>query len=282
SYSSGEWTNAENITINIDGLLLGVYNFTIVVNDTSNNPVTDDVIVFVIDTTNPNITHPSDITYEEGSASNEIVWNITDANPHRYIVYQNGTVNATGIWNSGIPFSINIDGLSLGVYNFTIVANDTSNNPVTDLIYVFVTDTQPPTLVASPLNVTYSEGTPGNTIQWNVTDYHPDMYTVYKNSTYFSSGEWTSTENITINIDGLSLGVYNFTIVVNDTSNHLVLDMVYVFVTDDQPPLLAASPFDVTYSEGTPGNTIQWNVTDNHPHMYTVYKNGTSYSKSGH
>ncbi|MHA2170655.1 MAG: hypothetical protein ACXAB7_12245 [Candidatus Kariarchaeaceae archaeon] len=117
------------------------------------NPVTDDVIVYVIDTISPDIDRPFDITYQEGSPSNQIVWNITDSNPHQYIVYQNGTVNATGIWNSGIPFSINIDGLTLGVYNFTIVANDTSNNPVTDEVIVFVIDTTSPVITHGYLSI---------------------------------------------------------------------------------------------------------------------------------
>jgi len=213
------------------------YNFTIIVYDSSSNSAVDTVYITVEDTTSPTISSPSDFSYEVGNTGNNITWVGTDTNPDTYLVYRNGTQVDSGSWSDGVDIVIDIDGLSVAVYNFTIWLNDTSNNSVTDLVWITVTevDTTAP-ILNEPANITYVEGTFGHNIIWVATDDYPNNYTVFYNSMSYENGTWESGVNIVINIDGLTYNddgsdPYNFTIVVRDLNNNQAYDSVYVIVT---------------------------------------------------
>ncbi|MEE9411294.1 MAG: hypothetical protein V3V41_10235, partial [Candidatus Heimdallarchaeota archaeon] len=87
----------------------------------------------------------------------------------------------------------------------------------------------------------YNEGTTGNTISWAATDMNPWMYTIYNNTILLETGYWTSDTNITINIDGLSPGTYDYRIVITDARGNIVEDTltvtVNVAVTEMNPML---------------------------------------------
>ncbi|MHA2270652.1 MAG: hypothetical protein ACXACI_02235 [Candidatus Hodarchaeales archaeon] len=87
----------------------------------------------------PTIDQPADITYEEGASGNIITWTPDDTNPATYTIYRNGTSIETGNWD-GSSISINIDGLAVGTYNFTLVVSDTSNISKTDTVMATVTE----------------------------------------------------------------------------------------------------------------------------------------------
>jgi parallel beta-helix repeat protein len=125
------------IVVNIDGLSLGSYYFTIGVYDTSGNRVYDIVYVTVKDTTNPFISSPINIEYIEGTIGNSILWIPNDANPSHYVVYQDDTEIVSRIWD-GSSIEINVDGLDLGVYNYTLMVNDTSGHWAFDTVIVTV------------------------------------------------------------------------------------------------------------------------------------------------
>ncbi len=88
-----------------------------------------------------NINHPENVTYEFGSKNNIITWIIVDtkvSNPI-YATYRNGAELDNKSWASGDLIPINIDGLAVGVYNFTIVAVDGLGEIVTDEVNITVT-----------------------------------------------------------------------------------------------------------------------------------------------
>lgn len=78
-------------------------------------------------------------------------------------------------------------------------------------------------------NVTYTEGTTGHVLIWQASDDNPLNYTILRNGAFITSGSWTSGE-ITYNIDGLEVGVYNFTIIVLDAVWGSAADTVWVTV----------------------------------------------------
>ncbi|MHA2159669.1 MAG: DUF2341 domain-containing protein, partial [Candidatus Thorarchaeota archaeon] len=94
------WTSG-TIELDIDGLGLGVYNYSIRVNDTSGNVAIDSVNVTVVDTTSPFIDHPTDIAIDLGTVNIQITWRPSDLLPFNYEIYRNGTLVATGTWVSG-------------------------------------------------------------------------------------------------------------------------------------------------------------------------------------
>ncbi|MHA2033104.1 MAG: hypothetical protein ACW99Q_27365, partial [Candidatus Kariarchaeaceae archaeon] len=219
----------------------------------------------------PTITSPNDITYEHGSTGNNVSWTGTDNNPDIYIVYRNDTQVSSGSWTSGTPINVNVDSLGLGIYNYTMMLTDLNSNSVTDLVWVTVEDTISP-VISTPNDVTYEHGSTGNSLSWTATDNNADNYSIYLDSVLVDSGSWTSGTPITISIDNLATGIYNYTIIVSDLAFNTKGDLVWVTVEDTVSPLLT-NPSDITYEEGNIGNSLSWIATDNNPDSYVIYSN---------
>ncbi|MFQ5833928.1 MAG: hypothetical protein ACE5H4_14575, partial [Candidatus Thorarchaeota archaeon] len=165
------------------------------------------VSVTAPDTTPPTVDSPGDIAYGEGQTGNTIVWNPSDANPSTYVVYRNSTPVKSGPWNSSSEaISVSVDGLALGVYNYTVEVTDIGSNSATDTVWVTVYDGTAPT-IDSPVDFSILEGTIGNTINWNPYDLHPSNYEIYREGVLVKSGSWnSSSEAISVSVDGLALG----------------------------------------------------------------------------
>ncbi|MEM4735625.1 MAG: NosD domain-containing protein [Candidatus Thorarchaeota archaeon] len=241
---SGYW-NGSKIVLVVDGLPVGVYNYTVIVYDTYANWASDMVYVIVVDTTSPVIVGPDDMQYESGTTGHILVWEAWDPHPLRYEVYRNGSLVASDNWN-GSNIQVSVDGLSPGAYNYTAVLNDIYNNRARDTVLVIVVDTTPP-VIDSPEDVQYLQGTTGHLIVWTVWDYHPSRYEVYRNGSLVDSGDWDGSQ-IAVSIDGLTPGIYEYTIIVYDAYGNWVSDTVFVTVlasghptTDGQTLLLASA-----------------------------------------
>jgi len=126
------------IILNIDGLLVGLYNFTLYVYDSSGNFAVDAVIVTVVDTIAPEVNSPEDVSYSLGSTENTIIWESSDLNPFMYNITVNGGIHTPSTsWENG-SISANIDGLDTGIFNFTIFVYDFYGNYATDSVIVEV------------------------------------------------------------------------------------------------------------------------------------------------
>lgn len=92
--------------------------------------------------TTPKILSATNVTYVEGTTGNLIVWEVTDENPAVYsIIQEDTTVVDANIWDETI-ISYSVDGLSVGTYNFTLLATDWSLNSVTSTVWVTVTEAE--------------------------------------------------------------------------------------------------------------------------------------------
>ena len=272
---TGLWNStSENISINVDGLSPGIYNYVLRVMDLGSNLASDNVTVTVYDITNPTLNAPEDIIYSEGSTDNQISWIPFDLNPSSYAIYQNSSVISSGAWNSSTStINMSVDGLALGVYNYTIVVVDVGENTAIDTVFVTVIDDTFPTL-DSPIDIEYGEGSIGKSVTWNATDLHLFNYTILKDGEVVKSGLFNaSSELVSANLDGLGLGIYNYTIIVMDTSGNTANDTVFVTIIDSTDPILDSPP-DATYNETDTGITITWNPYDLHPSNYTILKDG--------
>ena len=91
----------------------------------------------------PAITHPGDISYISGYTGNTISWIVTDNSfsQTKYVVYLNGSIVNSGAWTPGMPITMNIDGLSVGSYNFTIVVDDDLGGTARDEVIAIVKGT---------------------------------------------------------------------------------------------------------------------------------------------
>lgn len=263
------------IEVELDPMVAGVYNLTIVVYDGAGNHISDTVIVTSVDTISPTINSPDDIEYASGQTGNNIVWIGSDVNPVSYEIFKDAVSTKTGVWNSsGESIVYNIDGLSAAVYNYTIVITDIMGFTAADEIIVTVVDGTNPTL-DSPDDIEYSEFDEGYFIEWHPDDVNPSTYAIYFDDAILKSGLWnSSTQSISTMVDGLSLGVYNYTLVVTDTYDNIARDEVLVTVIDGYAPILVGA-LDVTFTEGTTGYNITWSPSDAHPVSYEILFDGS-------
>jgi hypothetical protein len=233
SVKTGIWNSTlEVITISVDGLGIGSYNYTIIVWDIGGNPQTDTVWVTVEDTTPPDIPGPIDIEYAEGLTGNDIVWNPSDLYPFSQIIERNGLVLRSTTWD-GSPIAISADGLSPGEWNFTLIVSDSSGNIAVDTVMVTVNDVTLPT-IDHPSNIEMTEGA-SRSIIWNPFDSNPDSYIIYRNGTSIDSGSWDGS-SISVSLDGLAVGVWNYTLVVQDGMGYTIGDTVFVTVLVQTAP----------------------------------------------
>jgi parallel beta-helix repeat protein len=210
-----DWTGGA-IEVNVDGLDVGTHTVEILVCDELLHFSTDTVIVTVTEITAPTIDSPSDIEYSEGSTGHNITWTPSDSYPDYYIIYRNDSIIDDDEWD-GSEIVVSIDGLSYGVYNYTIFVNDTSGNSAVDTVIVTVLDLTSPT-IDHPDDKEIAYGATGLSLTWNPSDLHPASYEILRNGTSVKSGLWNSTdESISMSLDGLEAGVFNFTIIVFDT-----------------------------------------------------------------
>jgi hypothetical protein len=105
---------------------------------------------------------------------------------------------------------------------------DSSGNSAGDSVLVSVVDTTSPT-INHPSDLIYEIGTTGHTIEWTPSDLYPGSYQILRNGVPIVSGSWDGS-SISVSVDGLAGGTYNYTIIVADSSGNLVIDSVSVAV----------------------------------------------------
>ncbi|MFW9994400.1 MAG: NosD domain-containing protein [Candidatus Odinarchaeota archaeon] len=272
---SGDWTSGTPLTVALDSLPPGVHEFTLTVQDTSGNEATRTVLVTVEDTTDPVITAPADFTIEAGDIKT-LSFTVTELFPANYTLYLDGSVNKSNDWNSGTPLTVALDSLPPGVHEFTLTVQDTSGNGATRTVLVTVEDTTDPVITA-PADLTVEAGSTTITLSFKATDLFPANYTLYLDGSVNKSGNWTSSTLVSVPLDNLPLGHYNFTLVVQDTSGNGVTWTVLVTVEDTVIPVIVYTGSDnISFEEGSTGNNLTASATDLYPDTYTVYQNGTA------
>jgi parallel beta-helix repeat protein len=98
-----------------------------------------------------------DIIFWRGVSSDFIQWNVTSKYPSHYVVLINGSVYLSGVWDGITPIIIELDELTVGVYNFTLFVYSLGGHHDSDSVSVTVLDqgptsptTQEPTTSPSP------------------------------------------------------------------------------------------------------------------------------------
>jgi len=126
--TQSDWTfedpDGGNISIPLDGLFLGNYTFNITAFDIFNHTTTDSVYVRIYpDVRAPVIDAGEDLDYEEGYTGFNITWGAEENNPLWYNLTLDGTVMMNGTW-SGENFTIDVDGLDVGIYEYNMTLRD--------------------------------------------------------------------------------------------------------------------------------------------------------------
>ncbi|MHA2254153.1 MAG: hypothetical protein ACXAD7_27645, partial [Candidatus Kariarchaeaceae archaeon] len=276
---TGTWSSDTNISLNIDGLWKGVYNFTLIVYDEFDNNMSSSVIITVFDASGPFITDGPNLGEYNELDENSVSWQVNDNHPHNYTIFLNGISTRNGTWVDNEEISFDLTGLDIlyTTYNLTILVFDESGNySNSTMLFIIVDDTKPQfSFISSSPH--YPEIGTGISLIWNSTDKYPHNYTIFHNSTLnFGqpfTGFWTTNTNISLLIDGLDKGIYNFTVTVFDDHNNTNSSTIIVEVTDETPPTLE-TPVDFSILFGDQ-IIIQWNASDIYPDIYEVYRNNT-------
>lgn len=124
-------------------------------------------------------------------------------------------------WNMTIYGNYWSDYVGSGVYNIPGVGGAIDYHP-------FIYDAIPPS-INHPDDLNYAVGTIGHNITFEASDDHPSYYLVLKNNSFFVTATWDG-GTITINVDGLQVGVYEFKIIVYDSFGNAATDAVIVTV----------------------------------------------------
>ncbi|MFX1282550.1 MAG: Ig-like domain-containing protein [Promethearchaeota archaeon] len=229
----------------------------------------------LIDTSPPNIDHPNDISYEQGSTANNITWSPSDITPTYYNITRNGELVVGDTWD-GAEIFIDINGLARGSYTYVCNVYDYFYTHSSDTVIVTVNDTTSP-IIDNPNDVDYEESSTGNTIIWIASDYNPNYFNVTLGNEFYVGGGWDGNP-IEINVDGLKWGTYTFNCFVYDLDWNEDNDSVKVSVLDVIPPVINP-PSNQSIFYGDTGESLLWTGSDAYPSSYTVYRNGTIYKE---
>jgi hypothetical protein len=136
---NGTWDGSE-LSVDVGGLVKGVWNITTFVNDTSGNSAADTVFLAVTDDINPIFTsEPTNLEYAEGVTSHTLTWEITELHPDSFILYIDGEIEQSGTWST-TELSFNVGGLSEGTYNVTLLVTDISGHSAVSTVTLTVTE----------------------------------------------------------------------------------------------------------------------------------------------
>ena len=208
----------------------GSTTVTVAATDASGNSASDTVVVTVVDTTDPVITCPADVTVEQATAAGTVV-----------------PLTATATDNSDASPTITSDELAiypLGTTTVTFTATDDSGNNASCSMTVTVVDTTPPVISLV--------GADPQTIECG------DAYTeLGATATDVCCGDLTA--SIVINtsaVDTSTVGSYTVTYDVTDCNGNPAVQVTRtVNVLDTTPPVITC-PADVTVEQESATGTV--------------------------
>ena len=270
----------------------GIYNVTIIANDTSGNLNNSEKTWFNVSAspdTDPPIFNLS-VLQPNGSVYNQtdIVPLLVSINEQAgingvkaFIDYPNGTSKTVILGYNGTQWyykSSFTDTLSIGLYNVTFNATDLAGNSNTTKTNFTVQDiTGPDIIIIYPVNGTLYQNSSIVNITVNATDpYYDYIDTVLANITWNISSqivaltEIGNTQQFTGNFTNSTYeGRYNVTVFVNDTSGNANTAKAWFNVTalDTEPPIFNLSVLQ-------PNGSV-YNQTDIVPLLVSINENAT-------
>ncbi len=232
------------------------------------------------DVRDPIITGPEDIEVLIDTENVTLTWTVEDEYPFSIEVWVNGDLNITSSWvNTTFNYVYNVSSsfpsFIIGNFEIKLIATDMNSNFEEDTVSIRLYENVTPVIEGpDPLEFTFAET--GHSLSWNVTDDNPNMYDVYQNDDLFTTGTINPDEPVIgISLDGLELGVHNFSLYVNDTSGNTAMHSVLVTVLgDDVDPVITYTPADIYYAQGDTHQVFNWTASDDFMDYYEILVDG--------
>lgn len=178
---------------------------------------------------------PTNLNYNVGSTGNTLTWTATDSHPYLYFVHRNNFLIDTNRWSSGVPITISVDGLSVGVYAYNITIEDKANLKTSYSVNVTVTNNNlyaTPVFYSTPSNLKESSVMGGLSLKWIAIGPNPSNFLIYQNNTLVENSTWSSNKPIILNENWLyrQAGSYIITIVVFQQNGNSIENTVTVTI----------------------------------------------------
>jgi len=231
------WTNRTfdyvyNVSASFPSFTIGYYEIRLVAIDMNLNLAEDTLTLRFYENVTPTIEGPDSIEFTFSETGYSLSWNVTDEYPDKYEVLRNNVSIVNGVINPDEPvITISLDGLDVGVYNFTLHVNDTSGNTAIDSVLVTVIgDTIAPVITYTPADIYYAQGDRNQIFNWTAIDDYMDYYEILVDGVLVFTDDWTTT-NIDFDFSGLSQGEHNATLRVYDIGGNMAHSTVMVHVS---------------------------------------------------
>jgi hypothetical protein len=160
-----------------------------------------------------------------------------------------------------------VGGLALGIYNITLIVEDTSGNIVSDLVYVWVLEVTDIFIERNTADfIEYEVDTLGHFLNWTIVSVEAGTYRIFKDSTEITTTSFKPGEMITHPIDGLTIGTYQYTIEVTDNFGNYAQDSVNVQVISNPSSAeetttfssITAPPYTIPPYFSVPAGEFPW------------------------
>ncbi|RMH44116.1 MAG: hypothetical protein D6694_06215, partial [Gammaproteobacteria bacterium] len=119
----------------------------------------------------------------------------------------------------------------------------------------------------------YVNGTTGNSLTWEV--FNATWYSVWLDGSMHSSANLTGSV-VTVDVDGLAIGVHNVTVEIGNEGNQTAVSTVLVTVIAVPHVLrIISSPSSFLMADDMNQTTLVWTVLASHPDSYSIQVNGS-------
>lgn len=226
----------------------------------------------------PIVSHPGDYQLYDNLVNYNITWHIEDDRSHNgtFSIYQNSSEVETGIWENNTDVFHTLTSLSQGIYNYTIYLFDGMDGYSQDSVTITILENPPPSLINSSDFAIFLDLQENKNLTWIPSDsvLLDATYNITLDGILVDEGNWASETNITLNLNGYSIGEYEFILNLDDGLGWTTQEARTVII-NDLPNI--DSPSELQYYEGQSGNSLQWGILDNCILLgtYNITKEGT-------
>ncbi|MBD3227465.1 MAG: hypothetical protein GF329_04680 [Candidatus Lokiarchaeota archaeon] len=270
-------TNSTTDTLTSDG----IYYYVIVAEYPLGNSTISNCESITYDSTPPTSNTPSDTSYIYGSVRTFDNWILTDniAGGYYQVLINDSVWRSWQPWTSGSNLSVDVNTTKgLGDWNYTIEYNDSMGlMGSSDTVIIHLSDVNPPHVIAP--SDTSADANSTQNLSWLIyDDIGTGYFKILRNGTlHMGWNQWFNNTVFPMSINtNIGLGVWNYTIVFNDSYGLWGAPAsVFVTVEDNTPPTVD-SPSDEVIAANNTGETISWTLQDNcEGSHYYVWINST-------
>jgi hypothetical protein len=264
----GSWDSSSLITVSLDGLTIGEYQFEVFVNTTS-GVINRNSVTILISSANIDLTPLNDVTVNLNDDLT-LNWQASSAFPDRYLIFVNDVLINNNTW-LGDSVSFGVDTSISSILNITLVLTNIIGENTSDTVFVTI---PVDFLSVSTNNDFYVFENETVYIEWEISSDYNYTYSIILNGETIETESSLFGNKIISFEEFLSIGVNNITIYVVNQYGRTVSSTVFVTVHEFIELLLSEhGNTTVTQNQEL---ILEWNVTGDEPITYTIYMNGNS------